>query len=428
MRQPDGLPHEKDTGLMTRKPRLYYGWIVLAALFWVGATGPLARYGLTAFFPSIMAETGWSRSEIGLAQSITLWAYAVFSLPAGYMIDRLGSRKTILTGGFICLAGWLLLASVNSLWQLYTYYGIIMAMVVSLTHLVSTQATSRKWFIKRAGLAAGMMGAAFAVGNAIFTPLITSASAAFGWRTVAFAGAFIFSIPIIMLAYFVIRDTPESVGLQPDGAAPAAGKQDKPAAQEKEWQMSKALKTPQFWLLFAAYSLSGIVINGILAHMVVWVADLGSTAAFAGVFVTIYNAPSLISRVGGGWLGDRFGKTRILLSGGAMSVIMMLAAWQGARGLTQLYILIPLLGIGLNLATGLYAPHLGDLFGRRNVGSLFAVLTAGWGLIGGLGPILWGLIYDHTQSYSLALLASTICYALALLALMLVRPLKSRNS
>jgi len=311
---------------------------------------------------------------------------------------------------------------------LYTYYGIIMAMVVSLTHLVSTQATSRKWFIKRAGLAAGMMGSAFAVGNAIFTPLITSASAAFGWRTVAFAGAFIFSIPIIMLAYFVIRDTPESVGLQPDGAAPPAGIQDKPAAQDKEWKMSKALKTPQFWLLFAAYSLSGIVINGILAHMVVWVADLGSTAAFAGVFVTIYNAPSLISRVGGGWLGDRFGKTRILLSGGAMSVIMMLAAWQGARGLTQLYILIPLLGIGLNLATGLYAPHLGDLFGRRNVGSLFAILTAGWGLIGGLGPILWGLIYDHTQSYSLALLASTICYALALLALMLVRPLKSRNS
>jgi MFS family permease len=418
----------KETESMTRKPRLFYGWIVLAALFWVGATGPLARYGLTAFFPSIMAETGWSRSEIGLAQSITLWAYAVFSIPAGYMLDRLGGRKTILIGGFLCLGGWLLLASVNSLWQLYVYYGIIMAMVVSLTHLVSIQATSRKWFIKRAGLAAGIMGSAFAVGNAVFTPLITSASAAFGWREVAFGCAFIFSIPIIILAYFIIRDTPESIGLQPDGAAPQAAKTPGILTTlVRDWRVSEALKTPQFWLLFAAYSLSGIVINGILAHMVVWVTDLGSTAALAGVFVTIYNAPSLISRVGGGWLGDRFSKSRILLIGAVMSVLMMLAAWWGARGLAQLYILIPLLGIGLNLATGLYAPHLGDLFGRKNVGSLFALLTAGWGLIGGLGPILWGLIYDHTQSYSLALLASIICYALALLALALVRPLKARS-
>lgn len=111
-----------------------------------------------------------------------------------------------------------------------------------------------------------------------------------------------------------------------------------------------------------------------------------------------------------------------------MAAIMMLAAWWCAQGMSQLYVIIPLLGLGLNLATGLYAPHLGDLFGRKNVGSLFAILTAGWGLIGGLGPILWGLIYDHTQSYSLALLASTICYGLALLALALVRPLKARRT
>jgi MFS transporter, OFA family, oxalate/formate antiporter len=412
---------------MTEKPRLFYGWKVLAALFWIGATGPLARYGLTAFFPSIVAETGWSRSEIGLAQSITLWAYAVFSIPAGYMIDRLGGRKTILIGGFVCFGGWLLLATVNSLGQLYVYYGIVMGMAVSLTHLVSTQATSRKWFIKRAGLAGGIIGSAFAVGNAVFAPLITSTSAVFGWRTVSVAGAFIFSIPIILLAYFIVRDTPESVGLQPDGAAPPVKPTGVLTALVREWRLSEALKTPQFWLLFAAYSLCGIVINGILAHLVVWVADLGSTAAFAGVFVTLYNAPSLISRVGGGWMGDRFGKSRILLIGGVMAALMMLLAWWGARGLTQLYFLIPLLGIGLNLATGLYAPHLGDLFGRKNVGSLFAVLTAGWGLIGGLGPILWGLIYDSTGSYSLALLASTICYALALVALVLVRPVKARS-
>lgn len=417
---------------MTEKPGIFYGWKVLGALFWVGATGPLARYGLTAFFPAIAAETGWSRSEIGLAQSITLWAYAVLSIPAGYLLDRIGGRKTILIGGFLCLVGWLLLSTVHSLWQLYVYYGVFMAMAVSLTHLVATQATSRRWFIRNAGLAAGIVGSAFAVGNAVFAPIITSASSAFGWRTVAVASAFIFSIPIILLAYFVIRDTPESIGLRPDGAAPAV--KEKAAGTGtmvitgQEWRLRDALRTPQLWLLFAAYSLSGIVINGLLAHIVVWVTDLGSTAAFAGIFVTLYNAPSLISRVGGGWLGDHSSKARVLVLGAVLATLFMLLAWWGNRGLSQLFILIPLLGIGINLSTGLYAPHLGDLFGRRNVGSLFAILTAGWGLIGGLGPMLWGMIFDMTGSYSLALMASTVCYAVSLLALIMVRRLPARAS
>jgi MFS family permease len=409
------------------KPGLYYGWKVLAALFVVGAVGPQARYGLTAFFPLIAADTGWSRSEIGLAQSIGLWSYAVLSIPAGLMVDRFGGRKTILLGGLVCLLGWLLMASIHSLWQLYFYYGFVMAAVTSLTHLVATQATSRKWFVRRAGLAAGIVGSAFAVGNAILTPVLTSGASSIGWRTVSVICGGAFSLPILLLAYLIIRDTPESVGLRPDGdaspqvAAAAASSDRRPLAGERQLGLKDALKTPQLWLLFAAYSFSGIVINGLLAHLVVWVTDFGTTAAAAGLFVTLYNAPSMLSRVGGGWLGDRFGKSRILVIGAALAFAIMLVTWLSARGVGHLLVLVPLMGLGLNLATGLYAPHLGDLFGRRTVGALFAILTAGWGLIGGLGPLIWGLIYDRYHGYSLALLLSLGCYLLATAALLAAR-------
>jgi MFS family permease len=418
-----------------KKARLYYGWKVLAALFVIGAIGPQARYGLSAFFPAISADTGWSRSEIGLAQSIGLWSYALLSIPAGWMVDRLGSRKTIMIGGVLCLLGWALMATIHSLWQLYIYYGFVMAMVISLTHLVATQATSRKWFIRRAGLAAGIIGSAFAIGNAIFTPLLTSTASLFGWRTVSLACAFAFSLPILLLAYFVIRDTPESIGLHPDGLVPQTEEstsqlRSQPSAVEGHSTLKDAFRTPQFWLMFVAYSFCGIVINGLLAHMVVWVTDFGSTVAMAGLFMTLYNGPSMLSRVGGGWMGDRFGKSRMLLVGTFIALLIMLLVWREARGINQLFILVPLMGIGLNIATGLYPPHLGDLFGRRNVGSLFAVLTAGWGLIGGLGPILWGMIYDRTQSYDLALLLSVVCYSLAVAALFTIRflPRRARQS
>jgi OFA family oxalate/formate antiporter-like MFS transporter len=413
-------------GPTVKKSRLFYGYKVLAALFVVGAIGPQARYSLTAFFPAILAETGWSRSEIGLAQSVGLWCYAIFSILTGWMVDRLGAQKTIALGGILCIFGWFLLSTIHSIWQLYFYYGFVMALVTSLLHLVSIQATSRKWFIHRAGLAAGILVSAFAIGSAIFTPILTSATSLFHWRSVSLVCGFAFGLPIILLAYFIIRDTPESMGLYPDGIDPQSGitmpdSSPKKVIIEEQWTIKNALKTPHFWLLFIAYSFSGIVINGLLAHLVVWVTDFSSSTALAGLFMTLYNAPSIVSRVGGGWLGDRFGKYRILTIGTFSSVLIMLITWWWGRGSNQLFFVILLMGLGLNVATGLYAPHVGDLFGRKNVGALFAILTAGWGLIGGLGPLLWGLIYDKTHSYSQALLLSVFSYVVATAALMAIR-------
>jgi len=88
---------------------------------------------MAAFFPFISSDMEWSRLTIGLAQSLSLWAYAFFVLLSGRMTDRLGSRKTIFLGGLLCLGGWILLSTVQSLWQLYLYYGLIMALAVSMT-------------------------------------------------------------------------------------------------------------------------------------------------------------------------------------------------------------------------------------------------------------------------------------------------------
>jgi cyanate permease len=46
--------------------------------------------------------------------------------------------------------------------------------------------------------------------------------------------------------------------------------------------------------------------------------------------------------------------------------------------------------------------------------------------VGGIGPLLWGEIFDRTGSYGLALLVSGICYAGAVMMLLMVRPLARR--
>ena len=402
---------------------IFYGWWVLAALVVVGSLGPMARYGISAFFPELSRELHWSRSLIGTAQSISLWAYSILSIFAGFMIDRIGSRRTILIGGAFCVVGWVLLSSVNSVWQLYFYYGIVMGAAVAFTHLVPVQSTSRKWFVRRGGLAGGIVGSAFALGTAVFSPVLTTLSQQFGWRGVSFVAAFVTGIPILVLAYFVVRDTPESVGLHPDGSA-LPPVESGSLGSTTHWRVGHALRTRQFWLLFVVYSLLGVVYNGLLAHLIVWATDLGSTVATAGLFVTLFNGPSIAARVAGGVFGDKYGKRKIILIGVAISLAMAILGWKGVASPVILGVFSVVLGLGIGFSNTLFAPYLGDLFGRENVGSLFGVLTLGWGLIGGVGPLVWGEIYDRTGNYSLALLLSAICYAVATLLLIIVRPLR----
>ena len=416
-----------DPPSLNKKPKLFYGWWVLVALFIIGAIGPMARYSVTAFFPSLAEQFGWTRSQIGVAQSISLWVYSGFVIITGWLIDRFGSRKTLIFGGLCCLAGWLLLSTVSSLWQLYLFYGVFMGIAVANTHLVPVQATSRKWFIKRAGLAAGILGSAFAVGSALLSPVLTSLSSRWDWEVVSVIAAFTFGVPILLLAFFVVKDTPEKIGLHPDGAMLTPGQQARTLSADENWTFKEAIRTPQLWLLFLAYGISGTVFNAIASQIVIWGVDLGMKTAAAGFMVTLFNLPSIITRVGGGWLGDRIGKMKVMVFGTLFTLIVMLLGWRFIHTPAQLLFFVPILGLSVGPATNLFAPYLGDIYGRKNVGSLFAILTLGWGSIGGFGPIIWGAIHDATGSYEMALLVSAGCHAIALLALLLCHPPKRKT-
>ncbi|HUX48537.1 MAG TPA: MFS transporter [Dehalococcoidia bacterium] len=411
---------------MSKKQPVFYGWWLVLGLFLIGAFGPLARHSMTAFFPFVTSELGWSRSTIGFAQSLAIWLYAFFVLLSGALVDRIGSQKTFLIGGAISLVGWVLLSTTKSPWQLYLYYGVILALAVSMTHYVPVIATSRKWFIRRAGLVAGITASAWAVGNSIFSPVMTELAAAHGWRYTSLIMGICFSVIIILLAFFIIRDTPESLGLHPDGGTSVLPA-DSSASIEISWAVKRAIKTSQFRLLLIAYSIYNIGVTGLGAHVVVWGTDLGSPEATAGVFSTAFAASWAFSCIAGGWLGDRYGKKKMMPIGLMLSAAAMLYGWLGVHTQQGLIALTIAVGFSSGLQVPLYVPLLGDLFGSAHVGSLFGILTFGYGLIGGWGPFIWARLHEATGSYNVACLISAVCYAIASVALLFVRPIRAKQ-
>ncbi len=409
---------------MREKRTVFYGWWLVLGLFIIGALAPLGRFNVTAFLPFMMSELGWSRSTIGLAQSMAIWLYAFFVLVVGVLVDRIGSRKTFLIGGAITILGWVLFSTVQSPWQLNLHYGVILALAVSMTHYVPIMATGRKWFRRRAGLVTGITGAAWAVGNAVFMPVMTAMAHSYGWRDTSLILGICFGLIIIAIGFLLIRDTPESIGLHTDGetSTPDSGS---PAEMEVSWTVGRALKTAPFLLLFVSYSAYNIGMSGLAAHVVAWGTDLGSPEATAGIFSTAFAAPWAIGCVAGGWLGDRYGKTRIMPLGLMICTAGMLYGWLGVHSQQGLALLAIAVGLGTGLQVSLYVPLLGDLFGRAHVGSLFGILTFGYGAIGGWGPLIWATVRESSGHYNAAAMISTACYAIGTVALLLVGRIKS---
>ena len=222
------------------------------------------------------------------------------------------------------------LSSAQAPWQLYLYYGVLMSLAVGMSHYVPVMATTRKWFRKQAGLVAGIAGSAWAVGNAIFVPVMTGLAASRGWRDTAFILGICFGAGIILAALFIIRDTPESMGQHPDGEAspPPA---DDTASTGAFRNIKSVLKTPQFALLFISYSVYNIGLNGMVSHAVAWGTDLGSPEASAGIFSTALAVPWIVGCVTGGWLGDKYRKLDVMPIGLMIATGAMLYGWLGVH-------------------------------------------------------------------------------------------------
>jgi len=79
----------------------------------------------------------------------------------------------------------------------------------------------------------------------------------------------------------------------------------------------------------------------------------------------------MLGSIAGGWLGDKYGKGRVMLVGLVIATAAMLYGWLGVHSQAGLMGLSIGVGLGTGLQVSLYAPLLGDLFGRGTRG--FAV-------------------------------------------------------
>ena len=411
------------------KGAFFYGW-------WILLTGTLCyiyalstMYATTIFFPSIQKELGWTRADLAYVFSAFSWMMGLWGPLSGWICDRIGNRKTILLGLIIVAAGLLLLATADQIWQVFVYYSLLSAFGAVTAGPIGVQSLIRKWFMRKAGTANGILNAIWGATAALLFPLLGAIAVVSGWRltlavsTIAFAG---FSI---LFTFIVIRDTPESKGLNVDGvsndelAKIRASMASRGAGfAEQSMTRNEAMKTPQFWLTAVASGLQSTAATGIGGQITMIALSVGMPAAQAGTAMTAFMIPSIFGRFAGGWLGDRFGKRRIIIISALISAVIMFCGYLFTRDIVTMYVFLFFAGLIMMMAQVLYSPTWGDMYGRRNLAGIIGSAAVVVGLILGIGPLLSGLISQATGSYNVFFLILAVFYVLQAILMLLKRP------
>ena len=395
-------------------------WLPLSKA--IGITAPAACPADMGFFARIFSSTcDWPISMLG-------WTYTLFFVFLGSSaaiwggwLEHAGPRKAGVTSA-LCWCGGLVLAAygvyIHQIGLLWLGAGVIGGIGLGLGY-ISPVSTLIKWFPDRRGMATGMAIMGFGGGAMIGAPLADRLMNHFAtpdgigvWQTfLALAAIYL----VFMLAGALAYRVPPS-GWKPQGWAPAASKSGNAMITTRNVHLSKAWKTPQFWLIWGVLCLNvsaGIGVIGMASPLLQEVfagkliglpaafADLSNAqktqvAAIAAGFTGLLSLFNIGGRFLWASLSDRIGRKSTYF------IFFVLGFF--------LYAAVPSLGKAGNLAlfvgafcviVSMYGggfatipAYLADMFGPQMVGAIHGRLLTAWATAGVLGPVLVNYIRE----------------------------------
>ena len=151
-------------------PRPYYGWVVLGAAFVIVTMAIGTLFSLAVFLRPLEESMGWARASVSAVAFMNWIAMGMGSFAAGYLSDRFGTRRVVLTGGALVGGGLILSGRVEALWQFYVTFGVLVGFGVSCFYVPLT-VTAIRWFEHRRGLAASIVSSGNGLGTLALAPL-----------------------------------------------------------------------------------------------------------------------------------------------------------------------------------------------------------------------------------------------------------------
>jgi sugar phosphate permease len=409
---------------MLKDNKLFYGWwmvVAITILFFIGGTAPFA-----IVLKQLMEQLHTGRGEVSLSQSITMVGSGIAGIIVGRLMLRYRPRTFILWGSVVSGVTLLLLSLANSLWFLYVFY-LIAGLAVGFCNAIAYFTLLSKWFTRRWGAALGIVMAGGSIGSMVMQPVVGIIAQNFGWRaTYLFAGSLILAINVPLII-FVLKDSPESMGLLPDGdkskeigsninAEVPVQTTTESTFTAQNTRLLSYLKKPAFWFMGISFTFIAIGSNAITTQEVSFIPDMKVSTTVAAAALGITFGIGAISSLVSGWLADRIISRYVAILFFLLAIIGMLILIQ-ADTMSKIWLFVVIFGVGVGALGTLLPIVTRDIFGASNFSALFGFTAISFAVGNAIGPPLAGFMFDATGSYHRVFVIIIAIYAAAILGI-----------
>jgi MFS transporter, OFA family, oxalate/formate antiporter len=353
-------------------------------------------YAWSVFKKPLMADHGWSNTQVGLAFTLVILFIGLSAAFGGRFVDRAGTRRVATIAAVLFGLGTLLggLAdTTDSLWLLWLGYGVIGGIGNGLGYITPVAVLTR-WFPDKRGLITGLAVMGFGLGAAIMGQVAPLVIPSIGVAGTFYLSGVLFLVVLLLVAQRLVNPpagyAPQGMAARATGPAPSCDLRD-------------AMRMPQFYILWGLLFINvtaGIALISNLSPLAQ--SQVGLTAVAAGTLVFVTSLFNGFGRIFWAFLSDRVGRKNVflLILGTQVPLFILLPSIARAApfGVVCCYILLCYGG-----GFGTMPAFAADTFGTRCMGDIYGKILLAWGLAGVVGPMLMEQIQAQSGSFAAAL-------------------------
>ena len=404
---------------MAQPKRFFYGWVIVASttfmMFFVIANP------FSVVLKQLMAEFHTGRGLISWAPSLLTISAGLTGLFIGRLLINRSPRKFMIWGSALSGISLILIGFTYELWQVFLLY-FITGLFTAICGSIPLFTLLSKWFVKKFGTATGFIMAGGGIGMMIIMPILGIIAENFGWRATYFfigSAVLVFNLPILI---FLIKDSPDKLGLLPDGDVKSAfnsdsGKQEGLGKKDKP-NLVSFIKNPALWAIAFGFAFIQMGDSAVTYHQIAFITDMHIREAVAASALGFTLGISTVARIGSGWLADRISVRYVAIFFLAVEIMGM---WLLLRvnNMTDVWLFVVVYGLGVGASSTLFPIILRDRFGSTAFSMLFSITDVCFKIGSSAGAVFAGYLYDSSGSYHLVFLIVILLYILGAVLLYL---------
>ena len=382
----------------------------LAVAVLIASVGAVGMWSVVVVMPVVQAEFVATRGAVSLAATMIFFGFGLGGVVIGKITDRFGIVAAMGISIVLLVGAYFLAGLATALWQ-FIVVSLLIGLGSSAT-FAPLMAEASHWFERYRGLAVTIVASGNYIAGTFWPPLINWSTQGFGWRATHFGIAIACAVLMTFLL-LVLRQLMGGSAARDHSNAPPP-------------RVDLNLSANTLTVLLSVASISCCVAMAMpQVHIVSYCGDLGYGVARGAEMLSIMMAFGIVSRIGSGFLADRFGGMVTLMIGSVAQAVALFF-YLFFDSLPSLYLISAMFGLFQGGIVPSYAIIVRETMPANEAATRVGIVIFASVIGMSLGGWVSGVIFDMTGSYAAAF-ANGFAWNLLNIAIVLLLLLRARQ-